>query len=52
LKDRPEPGVTLLSALWEPLVLWYTPQPPNLRPRQVTEVTEIDSESLYSWSSG
>jgi hypothetical protein len=52
LENRSEPGVTLLSGTWKPLVLRHTPQPPNLRPRQVTEVTEIDSESLCSWTSG
>jgi hypothetical protein len=51
LYDRPEPRVTILFAMWEPLVLGHTPQPPNLWPRQVTEVTEIDSKSLCSWTS-
>jgi hypothetical protein len=52
LENRLEPGVTLLSSTGEPLVLWHTPQAPDLRPRQVTEVTEIDYESLCPWISG
>jgi hypothetical protein len=52
LKDRPEPGFTILSPMREPLLLGHTPQPSNLRPWQVTEVTEVDSEGLCSWTSG
>jgi hypothetical protein len=52
LENRPEPGVTLLSGTGEPLVLRHTPQLPNLWPWQVTEVTEVDSEGLCSWTSG
>jgi hypothetical protein len=52
LQYRPEPRVTVLSPTWKPLLLGHTPQPPNLRPRQVTEVTTVDSEGLCSWTSG
>jgi hypothetical protein len=51
LQYRPKPGVTTLSPTWEPLLLKHTPQPPNLRPWQVTEVTEVDFEGLCSWTS-
>jgi hypothetical protein len=52
LKNRLEPGVTLLSGTGKPLVLWHTPQLPDLRPWQVTEVTEVDSESLCTRTFG
>jgi hypothetical protein len=52
LENRPEPGVTLLSGTWKPLVLRHTPQLLNLRPWQVTKVIEVDSEDLCSWTSG
>jgi hypothetical protein len=51
LQYRPKPRVTVLSPTREPLLLGHTPQPPNLRPWQVTEVTEVDSEGLCSWTS-
>jgi hypothetical protein len=47
-----EPGVTVLTPTREPLLLWLTPQVSNLWPRQVSEVTEVDTESLCSWTSG
>jgi hypothetical protein len=47
----PKPGVTVLSPTREPLLLEHTPQSPNLRPWQVMEVTEVDFEGLYSWTS-
>jgi hypothetical protein len=52
LQYRPESGVTVLSPTREPLVLRHTPQPPNLRPWQVTEVMEVDSEGICSWTFG
>jgi hypothetical protein len=44
--------VTVLSATRKPLVLGYAPQPLNLWPWQVTKVTEVNAEGLYSWASG
>jgi hypothetical protein len=35
----------------EPLLLGHTPQVLNLRPGQVTEVTEVDTKGLCSWTS-
>jgi hypothetical protein len=52
LQYRPEPRVTVLSPTREPLLLGHTLQALNLRPRQVTEVTEVDTEGLCSWTSG
>jgi hypothetical protein len=43
--------VTVLSSTRKPLLLRYAPQPSNLRPWQVTKVTEVNAEGLYSWAS-
>jgi hypothetical protein len=52
LQYSPEPGVTILTSTWEPLLLWHTPQTPNLRPEQVPQIAEVHAESLCPWTSG
>jgi hypothetical protein len=52
LKDHPEPGVTVLTPTRKPLILRHTPQPPNLRPGQVPQIADVNTEGLYLWTSG